>query len=480
MPFTGLFRSRAAPWVLALVLFIAIVSLLIILSESEDHVGRRWKHVASGPPSERFSQLLVPPPQDAPPLKAHATDWAKPHVSAYSIPTVKVPSPAPTLRDLADSGQAHAIDFLANGSTAAPHSWTDLQRALVNASETAPGEKDPFQFDRTLVATVTKGTNWEPGDRMVWTRVFIQPINFLFAGYTVAATENGTVKIESVEATSTRKFSADLGLPIPGPLGPKASLGPSDERTTKTTSDVNAHYEKLGIDIKPTFLRIIRESETGGDAVGNTTVSLSVVTDQHRIQGGHPGPDTNMKLQGGEVELLVTDVNIDGKHPDQPPIAVSPQAPVPHCPLLARVWMLYEERRIDRNRQYYAEAMQDVSLIRDVDEPVDMEIVAADDVSPAVWAIQVLPGDGNEPTFVKARVGRGPLRKLVFTDYAKASRLSHWFRINAEALLTSKAEAKLGELNFDYPPGASFVPFKDTKQNRCGQLGEQDEARNMR
>jgi hypothetical protein len=66
--------------------------------------------------------------------------------------------------------------------------------------------------------------------------------------------------------------------------GPKASLGPSNERTIKTTSNITAQYEKLGIDILPHFLRIIRESETGGDAVGNTTVSLSVVTDPLMIR----------------------------------------------------------------------------------------------------------------------------------------------------------------------------------------------------
>jgi hypothetical protein len=98
------------------------------------------------------------------------------------------------------------------------------------------GEGDPFKFDRVLVATVTKGVNWDPGDRMMWTRVFVEPINFTFTGYTVAASDNVTVKVTSVEATKTRKFSADLGLTLPGvEEGPKASVGPSNERTIKTT-----------------------------------------------------------------------------------------------------------------------------------------------------------------------------------------------------------------------------------------------------
>ena len=89
---------------------------------------------------------------------------------------------------------------------------------------------------------------------MMWTRVFIQPINFSFAGYTVADTDNVTVKVTSMEATKTQKLSADLGLTVPGlDEGPKMSVSPSNERTIKTTSDISAHYEKLGIDIPTQF-----------------------------------------------------------------------------------------------------------------------------------------------------------------------------------------------------------------------------------
>jgi hypothetical protein len=155
------------------------------------------------------------------------------------------------LRDLGDRGQAQAIGFLEKTSA---KSWTQLRDAMSATGAAGPGEKDPFQFDRVLVM----GAGWDPGDRMMWTRVFVKPINFSFAGYTVAATDNQTVKVTSVEAINSRKFSADIGLTVPGVEGPKASIGPSDEHTVKTTSDISAQYEKLGIDIVPQFLLIIR------------------------------------------------------------------------------------------------------------------------------------------------------------------------------------------------------------------------------
>jgi hypothetical protein len=221
---------------------------------------KRWTDREPVAVSTSFQYLSRPHPLGPHIIKANellegrssnnaSPDWRRPHVAIYSVAAVKPPHPHPTLRDLAERGQARAIDFLVRDSMSKPHVWPELLDALNDAGEPGLGEQDPFKFDRVLVATVAKGTNWDPGDRMMWTRVFVQPINFTFAGYTVAATDNATVKVTSVEATKTRKFSADLALTLPGAEeGPKADVGPSSEHTIKTTSDIVALYEKLGID----------------------------------------------------------------------------------------------------------------------------------------------------------------------------------------------------------------------------------------
>ncbi len=421
---------------------------------------RRWAHV-----------LVQKQPGFDSQLKVDGTDWSEPHLSAYSIATLKPPHVNPTLRDLADHGQAQAIDYLAMSTKDSPHQWTELLAALADPNDLKPGEKDPFKFDRTFVATVTKGADWLPGDRMVWTRIFIQPLNFNFTGYTVAATENETVKIASVEATSTRKFSADIGLTIPGVEGPKASGGPSSENTVKATSDINAQYEKLGIDIEREFLRIVRESETGGDVLGNTTVALSVVTDPATIYGRKA--DSRVQETEKELVLLVTQVNADapgsGKAKDA--IAVLPQPLVPHCPLTANVWMLYEERKIDTGHDHYSEGQQRVTLLRRYDKSKHAVMVPADEVSPAVWSIQIMPdAEKTNPSesvkFVHANVDKGQARELVFTDFGMASRLAHVLRLYSVDHNGSDKEATLGNLNFDYPKGASFLPFK-TSDNEC-------------
>ena len=439
---------------------------------SGDQAPKRWSTVNQQPPSDLYNNLVNPPPCDPAspecsdrPLPKRHHDWREPHVAIYSV--AATPHPLPTLRDLGDRGQAKAIDFLEKNAALQGKSWAELRDALSNSGKAAPGERDPFRFDRLLVATVAKGASWEAGDRMIWTRVFVQPINFSFAGYTVASTDNETVKVTSVEATNSRKFSTDIGVTIPGMEGPKASVGPSSEHSVKTTSDITAQYEKLGIDIMPEFLRIIREGETGGDAVGNTMVSLSIVTDALTIQKRFPKDKSHNDPMDDDIVLLVTGTHLDGDvvpsdDDKQLPITVLPQIPVPHCALRARVWMLYEERRVDGGRESYDESRQAVTLLHEAEDKEDLDIMGADEVSPAVWSIQICDSnkcDGKNSRPLQANVKSGQWRNIVFTDYGQAVKLAHWLRT------TQKNTIPEMNLTFNYPgspsnPKESLVPVK--------------------
>jgi hypothetical protein len=112
---------------------------------------------------------------------------------------------------------------------------------------------------------------------------------------------------------------------------------------------------------------------------------------------------------------------------EKPSIDILPQAPVPHCPLKARVWMLYEQRHIEAERKYYDEARQTMTFIRDSDETQDVEIVSADDVSPAVWSLKICNGkcdpNGNDKNLQAHVSPGGQPRDLVFTDYGLSNSL---------------------------------------------------------
>jgi hypothetical protein len=434
----------------------------------------------------------------------------------------------PTLRDLGDRGQEEAIRFLENNAALKSKAWIDLQDALNYSATSDAGEKDPFRFDRVLVATVAKGLDWNPGDRMMWTRIFIQPINFAFAGYSVAATDNETVKIASLESTSSRKFSADLSATIPGMEAPKASAGAGTDQSVKTTTDINAQYEKLGIDITRGFLRIIHESETGGDAIGNTTVALTAVTDAQSIwkqfpadrcdpeaivtprlsimDKCHHGPlaqtedqdvfdSKDPKDRDEDLVLLVTGIHPEDESPSPagdvksttarekpqatPAIDVLPLVPVPHCALRARVWMLYEKRQVeDGTNNFYDESHQDVELIRDGEDKADVEVVSADEASPTVWSLRICDTSecDAEPlkplkAMVKGNGGKdhkaiGVMRNVVFADYGKAVAVAHWLRV------AQQTTPDRSNYSFNYPsdtPGSkqALVPFNRNTHDEC-------------
>jgi hypothetical protein len=171
-----------------------------------------------------------------------------------------------------------------------------------------------------------------------------------------------------------------------------------------------------------------------------------------------------------DLVLLVRGTKLDEMsdgNKEKPSIDILPQAPVPHCPLKARVWMLYEQRHIEAERKYYDEARQTMTFIRDSDETQDVEIVSADDVSPAVWSLKICNGkcdpNGNDKNLQAHVSPGGQPRDLVFTDYGQAVKLAHWLRFKPQGYTINR-------LQFSHPvagsPLASLVPFKKVK-NEC-------------
>jgi hypothetical protein len=459
-------------------------------ASSEMAVQRRWNKLLESANAESscYAHLVSPP---RPGQCAHSAkssirpkmyDWVKPHVSVYTTPAA--PPPSKTLRDLGDAAQAQAIALLAQDKDLKGGALAVLQGAL-NAPDADVGERDPFTFDRVLIANVAKGTDWMPGDRMQWTRVLIQPINFKFAGYSVADTDNETQKVSSVEATASRKVSPAFSATIPGVEGPKLSLEASSERDVKASADVSAQYQKLGIDIMPSFLRIVREAEKGVDIALNTRVPLTLATDPQMIRKQTPGDKRTPEHQAGDdaIVLLVTRFEGDGVDRQQNgadkqasgadghsnPIEILPQAPVPHCPLLARVWMIYEERRIEGARENYDEGSQDVTLRRDAEDKQDVEVLSADEVSPAVWSLKLCQDarcDGQDTYLLRARPrspdgiqNTSPWRKVVFKDYGLATRVEHWLRLKH----TSMPANSVYDFNFPFDAGRRYVGMAPVK-----------------
>jgi hypothetical protein len=385
-------------------------------------------------------------------------DSRQPTVAVYSSPSSKPAPPPLTLKELSDTGQAHAIDFIGKGHGSADTAWLKLTKATSGLDSDREG-KDPYRVDRVLVATVTKGVDANPGDRFLWTRVFVQPINFQFLGYTLTPTDNQTPRVVSIESTKSHKLGFDVGLDAGVPGLPKPNVSQSMERADKATADVNSQYEKLGVDIRSDFLRIIRESAPGGDVAGNTAIELSILTDPTTIRKSTPEESReNEKLVLRVTGAHLTD-GIKYLGPQDARITVLPEEPLPHCPLKAKVWMLYEKRQIKLGGAHYTEGFQRVELVKDGEAVHAVEIVPADDIAPAVWSIRM--SENGRSSTLQAKTAGATKRDLVFTDYVMASQLIHWLKGHP-----STSVNKLQEIEFPDYNGQTLVPYKNV-HNDC-------------
>ncbi len=251
---------------------------------------------------ENYRWSSASQPRFTPTLTAPASQfgsWEDPSVSVYSFPTPTLGPPETALRDLSDQGQAALINaYAARAATA------DDLRALLARPFKAPaagpsGESASTAegiYKRTLVANVTEGWAASPGDRLVWTWIHVRPVNFVFDGYTVIATDNQVLNIEQITNATTVGVNGTLGqtgsdtsttntagTPVSSVLsrvaGSSAGLAGSLSNTNTTTAAINQQYVKLGADIIPTELRIYRESERNQDVAGNTLISLTMRLD---------------------------------------------------------------------------------------------------------------------------------------------------------------------------------------------------------
>lgn len=456
--------------------------------------GGYWRY--SGPPTTELrwsnaTEVIAQSKKSFTDLvgKDTANRWSAPTVTVYSAPSIGPQQSPVTLKDLSDSGQAHAIDVVFKGPETARAAWQELMNT-VSGSAGPADSVDPYRVNRVLIATVAKGLDTLPGDRLLWTRVFVQPINFEFAGYSVAATDSKSIKIASIENSTNTKLSISGGVDTGLPGAAKPDAGQTIERTQKASADVTEQYENLGVDIQRDFLRIIRESAPGGDVVGNAAIQLSMLTDPARIWCGKlneackPRPIARAPLPSkGDADpddglvLLVSSAHLADGEPD-PRLSALPQSALPHCPLIANVWMLYELRSITSGRQNYVEGMQQVELSKQGYDAGKVDIVPADDIAPAVWSIKVTdPTSDRSPVTddkpdLTGQVEHARSRRLVFTDYLTASELAHWLktRIAAGQDLTIKP------MKFSVDPKYTLTPFKHVA-NDCAPAAQENATR---
>ena len=416
------------------VLSVAFVGLGLSGCEHSEHY--RW----SGLNTPEFTSTLRAP------ASSEFAGWATPSVSVYSYATPTPPVVEMSLKDLSDRGQSAFIEAMArSGGTAA-----ELRELLARPIRATPpvvegATTTEGTYKRTLVANVTKGWSARPGERLVWTWIHVQPLNFLFDGYTVAATDRQLLAVGqighstaigvggSLGQTSTDTGTTTTAAPpvtsvLARALGATAGLTGSFNNTTTSSASINQQYTPLGVDILPTELRIYRESERNLDAAGNSLIALTMRVD-----------DTRWTELSHEITQRVTSLDLarpDGSFqaPADVTFEVTRNRAPPHCPLLADVTLIYQFREVEDGRSYIegqhrADYRQDSSTTRGV------IVVPADEVRRPSW--RIYPGQSSSQALRVLDVF-GYENPLDFTTFEQARNFAQWLNDPGNPLLTQE------------------------------------------
>ena len=122
-----------------------------------------------------------------------------------------------------------------------------------------------------------------------------------------------------------------------------------------------------------------------------------------------------------------------------------------------------------------------MTLVRDAEDKQDVDIVSADEVSPAAWSLKLCENSqctGDDGRLLRAAVlpaqsqpgAQNALlwRKVVFADYAVAFRLAHWLKTHQTGTPPNTS------YRFNYPdadgtglpPAVGLLPVK-TDKDEC-------------
>ena len=343
-------------------------------------------------------------------------DWQKPLITVYTHATPPKDTSPKTITDLSDSGQAAFIQAIAQLNS----NKDDIRASLVKpisplSNSNITAKKTQNSFARTLVATVTKGLDAQPGDRLMWTWILVKPKNFKFAGYTVLATDTGVLNVERIQNQTIAQIQGQANATFVVPEEPSVGLAASYSRQTTTSADINQQYVKASVDILPNMLRIYRESERNLDVAGNTLINLTVTS--------NIAPDSNALLASNPILIK------NGKilSPNNAAIDISLLERPSHSSLTADVQMVYQLRKITGNAESYIEGEQEVSIERKVTQIEEVEIVPADEAHPPKWNINAVDNcPGNTQSCAIFASYNNITLKMVFNDYDVARDVAKW------------------------------------------------------
>lgn len=435
-----------------------IITLLLAACASPEE--RRW--------AKGYSPVIDRLP--APPVGSEF-EWRKPSVAFYSFPTPAPGTTPASLKDLSDQGQAALIEAM-TATGAKPEDIRDVLSRPIAQRSAQPEATAAVEgsYKQTLVATVSRGWDAGPADRLVRTWIDVIPLNFVFDGYTVIATDNQLLNIAQITNTSSASLQGQLGRTtsdtaatttaappltsvLTDVLGTSAGITGNLSNQRVTNATINQQYMKLGADILPTELRILRESERNLDISGNTLIALTMRIDPRRWRRDLPPSPVVLEERSQRVTKLklASDTGVL-QAPGDITLEVTLQKSPPSCPLIADVHLYYELRQVTANASTYVEGKQRADYKRGVFKKERVELIPATTVRRPSWRIY---GRGNAELTLRDVLGQN--LPLDFISYEQARSFADWLNHNGSAIKSSGLD--LGKAGLRLYSGDEGTPF---------------------
>ncbi|HYE27535.1 MAG TPA: hypothetical protein VEA61_04800 [Allosphingosinicella sp.] len=180
------------------------------------------------------------------------------------------PASSTGFKDLAErSGAAYAAALAAKTGTAA-----EYRAALAEPIKGAGRSNiDRTALPRVIALDVSPG-GYSAGDRLVWTRVTLLPIDFRFSDFALAKTEYQTIDLETITSTSKETASLTISPTIGSPVE-AAEAVLSAERSDQTVYGNRERIRDLSVGFDPQRIVVTRDGGPGIDLAGITLLKVS-------------------------------------------------------------------------------------------------------------------------------------------------------------------------------------------------------------
>lgn len=180
------------------------------------------------------------------------------------------PASSTGFKDLAErSGAAYATALATKTSTAAEY------RAVLAEPIKGAGRVniDRSALPRVIALDVSPG-GYSAGDRLVWTRVTVVPIEFRFSDFAMAKTDYQTIDLETITSTSKETASLTISPKIGSPVE-AAEAVLSAERSDQTVYANRERIRDLSVGFAPDKIVVTRDGGPGIDLAGITLLKVS-------------------------------------------------------------------------------------------------------------------------------------------------------------------------------------------------------------